>query len=55
MSDYTLLNARLGYRFFGNQAKLSLNAFNLFDGQHRQHPFGQLIGRRVMATATYRS
>lgn len=54
ISDYTLLNARLGYRFFSDQAELSVTAFNLLDIQHRQHPFGQLIGRRVMAMATYR-
>lgn len=54
VSDYTLLNARLGYRFLGNQAELSVNAFNLLDVQHREHPFGQLIGRRVMGMAAYR-
>jgi outer membrane receptor for ferrienterochelin and colicin len=54
VSDYTLLNARVGYRFLGNQAELSANAFNLLDIQHRQHPFGQLVGRRLMAIATYR-
>ena len=54
VSDYTLLDARLGYRFLGNQAEVSANAFNLLDIKHREHPFGQLIGRRVMAMATYR-
>ncbi len=51
---YTLLNARLGYRFFGDKAEVSTNAFNLLDIRHREHPFGQLVGRRVMAMATYR-
>lgn len=54
VSDYTLLNGRLGYRFLGNQAEISVNAFNLLDVQHREHPFGQLIGRRVMGMAAYR-
>lgn len=54
VSDYTLLNARLGYRFLANQAELSVNGFNILDVQHRQHPFGQLVGRRVMGMATYR-
>jgi outer membrane receptor for ferrienterochelin and colicin len=54
VSDYTLLDARVGYRFFGNQAELSANAFNLLDVRHREHPFGQLVGRRLMAMATYR-
>ena len=54
VSDYTLLDMRLGYRFLGNQAELSANAFNLLDVKHREHPFGQLVGRRLMAMATYR-
>ena len=54
VSDYTLLDARLGYRFLGNQAEISANAFNLLDIRHREHPFGQLVGRRMMAMATYR-
>lgn len=54
VSDYTLLDARVGYRFLSNQAEIGVSAFNLLDVQHRQHPFGQLIGRRVMALASYR-
>jgi len=54
LSDYTLLNARLGYRFLGNQAEVSIIGFNVLDVQHRQHPFGQLVGRRVMGMVTYR-
>jgi len=49
-----LLDARLGYRFLGNQAEISANGFNLLDIRHREHPFGQLVGRRLMAMATYR-
>jgi iron complex outermembrane receptor protein len=54
LSDYTLLDARVGYRFLRDQAELSVNGFNVLDVQHRQHPFGQLVGRRVMGMATYR-
>lgn len=54
LSDYTLLNARLGYRFLANQAEVSAMAFNLLDVKHREHPFGQLVGRRVMGFVTYR-
>jgi iron complex outermembrane receptor protein len=54
LSDYTLFNGRLGYRFLGNQAEVSINAYNLLDVKHRQHPFGQLVGRRVMGMFTYR-
>ena len=54
LSDYTLLNARVGYRFLANQADISAMAFNLLDVKHRQHPFGQLVGRRVMILLTYK-
>ena len=54
LSDYTLLNGRLGYRFLQNAAEVSAVGFNLVDVKHRQHPFGQLVGRRVMAMFTYR-
>ena len=29
-------------------------AFNLLGSEHREHPFGQVIGRRVMGYFTYR-
>jgi iron complex outermembrane receptor protein len=54
VSDYTLLNARVGYRFLANQADISAMAFNLLDVKHRQHPFGQLVGRRLMVLLTYK-
>ncbi|HEY8075210.1 MAG TPA: porin family protein [Labilithrix sp.] len=54
LQAYTLLNARLGYRFFGNQAEVSAVAFNVLGIQHREHPFGQLLDRRVMGYFTYR-
>ena len=49
-----LLNARLGYRFLGGAADVSLVGFNLVGVEHRQHPFGQLLGRRVMTMFSYR-
>ncbi len=51
---YTLLNARLGYRFFEDRAELAVAGWNLIGVQHREHPFGQLIDRRVMGLATFR-
>lgn len=54
ISDYTLLNARLGYRFLGDRAEVSVVGFNLADVKHREHPFGQLVGRRVMGMLAYR-
>lgn len=54
ISDYTLLNARVGYRFLANQADISAMGWNILDVKHRQHPFGQLVGRRLMVLFTYR-
>jgi outer membrane receptor for ferrienterochelin and colicin len=55
LDDYWLLNARLGFRFLArDQAEVSAMAFNLLGLEHREHPFGQLLGRRVMGYFTYR-
>ncbi len=52
---YTLLNARLGYRFLkSDRAELSVVGFNILGVEQREHPFGQLIGRRVMGIFTYK-
>ncbi|MDF2695968.1 MAG: TonB-dependent receptor, partial [Labilithrix sp.] len=54
LSQYVLVNARLGYRFLSNQADVAVVAFNILGLEHREHPFGQLIGRRVMLQFSYR-
>jgi iron complex outermembrane receptor protein len=54
LDAYTLLNARIGYRFYQNKAEVSGVAFNLLDDQHREHPFGQIVDRRLMGFFTYR-
>jgi TonB dependent receptor len=54
LDAYYLLNSRIGYRFLKNQAEASVMAFNLLGLEHREHPFGQKIGRRVMTYFTYR-
>jgi len=41
-------------RFLKNQAEASVMAFNLLGTEHREHPFGQKVGRRVMGFFTYR-
>ncbi len=54
---YTLLNARLGYRFLNNRAEISATVFNALDGLGDQplqmHPFGNRIGRRFMGFLRY--
>ncbi len=54
VDSYELLNARVGFRFLKNQAEVSAMGFNLLGIEHREHPFGQRIGRRVMSYFTYR-
>jgi iron complex outermembrane receptor protein len=54
LDPYTLLNASVGYRFFKNQAEIRGVAFNLLDDQHREHPFGQYIDRRLMGYFSYK-
>jgi iron complex outermembrane receptor protein len=50
---YAVLNARVGWRFFGDQLELAVVGTNLL-GEHRQHPFGQLVDRRFMGSVTFR-
>jgi hypothetical protein len=51
---YTMLNARIGYRFLADRAEFSATGFNVLGSLHREHPFGQLVGRRVMGFFSYR-
>ncbi len=54
LDAYTLLNGRIGYRIPKVNADVSVVGYNLLGQEHRQHPFGQLVGRRVMGFLTYR-
>lgn len=54
VSQYVLANARVGYRFLSNAADVGIVGFNVLGLEHRQHPFGQLLGRRVMIQFSYR-
>jgi iron complex outermembrane receptor protein len=54
---YTLLNGRVGYRFFKDRAEVSATVFNALadvGGEPPQmHPFGNRIGRRMMGFFSY--
>jgi outer membrane receptor for ferrienterochelin and colicin len=54
LPSYELLNASIGYHFLKNQAEIRGVGFNLLDDEHREHPFGQWIDRRVMALFSYK-
>ncbi len=55
---YTLLNGRLGWRFFKDRIEVSATVFNalagVFSPPPQQHPFGNEIGRRTMGFFSYR-
>ena len=48
---YTLINARIGYRFIRDRLEGCVAVYNLLGDDHREHPFGSPIGRRVLVTA----
>jgi iron complex outermembrane receptor protein len=59
--SYNLLNLRLGYRIWQEQAgdhmrdaELALSVFNALHDTHREHPLGDLLGTRVMGWLTVR-
>ncbi len=47
---YYLLNARIGYRLLKDQLELGFAAYNMTNNQVRQHPFGQKLDARFLAT-----
>jgi outer membrane receptor for ferrienterochelin and colicin len=54
LDPYVVVNARIGYRFFKNKADIGLVANNLLNAQHREYPFSQAVGQRIMGTLSYR-
>lgn len=62
VGSYTLLNARAGYRVWQERAsagylrdaELAVSVFNALDDGHREHPLGDMLGRRVMGWLTIR-
>jgi iron complex outermembrane receptor protein len=52
LDGYALVNARAGWRLFKDQLELAVAGFNLLGDDHREHPFGNRIGRRVSLLAS---
>jgi iron complex outermembrane receptor protein len=48
---YTLINVRIGYRFIRDRLEGGVAVYNLLGDDHREHPFGSPIGRRILVTA----
>jgi iron complex outermembrane receptor protein len=59
---YNLFNLRAGYRFWQQKAaagymrdaEVAVSVFNALNDEHKEHPLGELIGRRVMGWVTVR-
>jgi len=55
LDPYTLVNLSVGYRFLKNKnAEIRGVGFNILDDEHREHPFGQVVGRRFMGLFSYK-
>ncbi len=62
VDSYTLLNLRIGYKFWQQQAaagyqrdaEVAVSAFNALNDKHKEHPLGDTIGSRVMGWLTVR-
>lgn len=62
VGSYNLLNVRAGYRFWQQKAaagymrdaEVAVSVFNALNDEHKEHPLGDLIGRRVMGWLTLR-
>ncbi len=51
LGDYVVINARVGYRFFKDRLNVAVVGSQLGPA-HAEHPFGNLVSRRVFATFT---
>jgi iron complex outermembrane receptor protein len=51
LSSYLVLNARAGFRFLDDRLSVAVVGTQL-GPEHQEHPFGNLITRRVMGTIT---
>jgi iron complex outermembrane receptor protein len=52
LGAYTMINGRIGYRWIKDKLETGLAFYNLLGDEHREHPFGNQIGRRILVTAS---
>jgi len=50
---YTLLNARLGYKFLDDRLEVAAAVFNLLHDKHREYPLGEELGTRFTLGLSY--
>lgn len=53
LGAYTVVNARVGYRFFDDRVSIAVVGSQL-GPSHEEHPFGNLVNRRIFAQLTVR-
>jgi iron complex outermembrane receptor protein len=53
LDQYYTMNATASYRFLQNRGNVSLVVFNALNNEHREHPFGQLVQRKILAFFGY--
>jgi iron complex outermembrane receptor protein len=51
LAGYVVINGRIGYRLWNDKIQVAIVGTQL-GPDHQEHPFGNLINRRVMATVT---
>jgi iron complex outermembrane receptor protein len=51
LSAYTLVNGKVGYNWVKDKLETGIAFYNLLDDGHREHPFGNMLGRRILFTA----
>jgi iron complex outermembrane receptor protein len=54
LPSYYMINARIAYRALEDRLEVGVVGYNLTDHRHRQHPFGQELHARFLATLAYR-
>jgi len=52
LPSYTMINGRVGYWWIREKLETGVAVYNLLGDSHREHPFGNEIGRRVLFSAT---
>ena len=53
LEQFYTMNATAAYRFLQNKANISIVAFNALNNEHREHPFGQIVQRKIMTFFGY--
>jgi iron complex outermembrane receptor protein len=51
LSAYTLVNGKVAYSWVKDKLETGVAFYNLLDDGHREHPFGNQLGRRILFTA----